>query len=191
MRQGAAVPGYWAEDPDGSKGLYGGVTTKQSNGNALDQAFDPASEDYYVWGPKSSKSDAAKSVQAQEWWLKRGVKNGDITHLEAFANSAPWFMTEDGYATGGFRSGDNNLKDPEEFAGYMASVVSHLDQLKADNGNKVKINTVEPLNESETAYWGTPGGRASDDWPSDQQALITRHWDRYYIVLSYVCERFA
>lgn len=180
MRQGAAVPGYWAEDPDGSKGLYGGVTTKQSDGNALDQAFDPASEDSYVWGPKSSKSDAAESVQAQEWWLKRGVKNGDITHLEAFANSAPWFMTEDGYATGGFRSGDNNLKDPEKFAAYMASVVSHLDQLKADNGKKVKINTVEPLNESETAYWGTPGGRASDAWSRDQQTLITRYWDRYY-----------
>lgn len=41
MRQGAAVPGTWKDDPTGS-GTYGdGVTTKQADKGKLAAAFDP------------------------------------------------------------------------------------------------------------------------------------------------------
>lgn len=180
MRQGAAMPGYWAQDPDGSLGLYGGLATTMANKAGIDRAFDPHSDASYVWGSASSDSPQARDVKAQEWWLKRGAQNHDIDHVEAAANAAPWFMTESGYVSGGDSGNANNLADAEKFAQYLAAVTRHLSQLKADNGNRVGINTVEPLNESETGYWSSPRGRASDAWPAEDRALIDRYWNRYY-----------
>lgn len=93
MRQGAAVPGTWKDDATGS-GTYGnGVTTKQADKDKLAAAFDPTDDNQY---------DFSKSA-AQDWWIERGATgdNPDITDVEAFANSAPWFLTNSGYATGG------------------------------------------------------------------------------------------
>ena len=180
MRQGANVPGYWAEDADGSKNLYDGVTTTQQDKEALDEAFDASSDSSYVWGEGNGDDANAKAVKAQEWWLTRAAKDGDITHVEAFANSAPWFMTESGYATGGYESGNNNLKDSEKFAQYLAKVVAHLNTLQAENGNKVSVDTVEPFNESETNYWGTPSFKADASYDASNTELINRYWTRYY-----------
>lgn len=97
MRQGAAVPGTWKDDPTGS-GTYGdGVTTKQADKDKLAAAFDPTDDNQY---------DFSKSA-AQDWWIERGATgdNPDIADVEAFANSAPWFLTNSGYATGGTNSG--------------------------------------------------------------------------------------
>ncbi|MFC5221500.1 bacterial Ig-like domain-containing protein [Bifidobacterium leontopitheci] len=179
MRQGAAVPGYWAPDADGSKGLYkdadgNAVTTKQADRDKLDAAYDPTNDESYVWGSKSKDSEAAKKVEAQEWWIKEGVKTGDITHWEAFANSAPYFMTESGYVAGGRNSStDNNLKDPEKFGTYMGKVARHLEDKYG-----VNFNTVEPFNESESGSWITPWYNATDytkdpSWPDAQ--LINRY----------------
>lgn len=41
MRQGAAVPGTWKDDPTGSGTYGGGVTTKQADKDKLAAAFDP------------------------------------------------------------------------------------------------------------------------------------------------------
>lgn len=180
MRQGANVPGYWAEDADGSKNLYDGATTTQQDKEALDAAFDASSDASYVWGEGNGNDTNAKAVKAQEWWLTRAAQDGDITHVEAFANSAPWFMTESGYATGGYNSGNNNLKDSEKFAQYLAKVVAHLNTLQAENGNKVSVDTVEPFNESETSYWGTPSSKADASYDSSNTELINRYWTRYY-----------
>lgn len=172
MRQGAAVPGYWADDADGSKGLYDGASTTYANKDAISEAFDPTEDTQYDW----SKG------QSQEWWLLRAAQDGDITHLEAFANSAPWFMTDNGYATGA-GSGKNNLKDVEKFAQYLAKSVEHLNSLKAENGNAVHVDTVEPLNESETWKgwgWGTPSGRADGSYNELHQELIDYYWNAYY-----------
>lgn len=165
MRQGAAVPGYWADDPDGSKGIYGGVTTKQADKEALAEAFDPTDESNYDWSKGAS----------QEWWIEHGLETGDIDHVETFANSAPWFLTESGYATGGYDSGDNNLADPEKFAQYMVEVTNHLEEQYGFD-----VDTIEPFNESETSYWGTPGTMADDSFGTDNTALIQRYWERYY-----------
>ncbi len=97
MRQGAAVPGYWAD-------TISGVAAKQANKDQVAEAFDPSDDAHYDWDKGAS----------QEWWLKHGLETGDIDHVEMFANSAPWFLTESGYATGGYNSGDNNLADFRE-----------------------------------------------------------------------------
>ena len=97
MRQGAAVPGTWKDDPTGS-GTYGdGVTTKQADKDKLAAAFGPTDDNQY---------DFSKSA-AQDWWIEHSATgdNPDITDVEAFANSAPWFLTNSGYATGGTNSG--------------------------------------------------------------------------------------
>ena len=168
MRQGAAVPGTWKDDATGS-GTYGnGVTTRQADKDKLAAAFDPTDDNQY---------DFSKSA-AQDWWIERGATgdNPDITDVEAFANSAPWFLTNSGYATGGRNSGSNNLANPEKFAQYMAKNVEHLESLGAN------VDTVEPFNESETSYWGTPGDMASKytDESDDNTKLINNYWDKYY-----------
>lgn len=158
MRQGAAVPGYWAD-------TIGGVEAKQANKDQVAEAFDPSDDSHYDWDKGAS----------QEWWLKHGLETGDIDHVEMFANSAPWFLTESGYATGGYNSGDNNLADPEKFAQYMVKVTDHLEEKYG-----FEANTIEPFNESETGYWGTPGKMADDGFGPDNTALIERYWERYY-----------
>ena len=162
------MPGTWKDDATGS-GTYGnGVTTKQADKDKLAAAFDPTDDNQY---------DFSKSA-AQDWWIERGATgdNPDITDVEAFANSAPWFLTNSGYATGGRNSGSNNLANPEKFAQYMAKNVEHLESLGAN------VDTVEPFNESETNYWGTPGDMASKytDESDDNTKLINNYWDKYY-----------
>ena len=158
MRQGAAVPGYWAD-------TISGVAAKQANKDQVAEAFDPSDDAHYDWSKGAS----------QEWWLKHGLETGDIDHVEMFANSAPWFLTESGYATGGYNSGDNNLADPEKFAQYMVKVTDHLEETYG-----FEADTIEPFNESETGYWGTPGTMADDGFGPDNTALIKRYWKRYY-----------
>lgn len=168
MRQGAAIPGYWADDPDGSKNLYNGTPTTYWNKDKVAEAFDPTNDAQYDW----SKG------KAQEWWLEQGQKTGDITHFEAFANSAPWFLTDTGHATGywDWNSGHNNLANPQKFAQYMVTVTNHLEQKYG-----MQFNTIEPFNESETNYWGTPQSKHADSgYDSENNDLINRYWNRYY-----------
>lgn len=176
MRQGAAVPGYWADDSDGSKGLYGtnksgaAITSKQSDKQALSQAFDPTNEKHYDWSKGSS----------QEWWLKHGLETRDVDSVEAFTNSAPWFMTESGYAMGGTNSSANNLNDTEKFAQYLVAVTNHLEKTY-----NFKVDTIEGMNESETNYWGVPSGRATVDLSLPDKSGMTNeilnyYWEKHY-----------
>lgn len=158
MRQGAAVPGYWAD-------TISGVAAKQANKDQVAEAFDPSDDAHYDWDKGAS----------QEWWLKHGLETGDLDHVEMFANSAPWFLTESGYATGGYDSNANNLADPEKFAQYMVKVTDHLEDTYG-----FEADTIEPFNESETGYWSTPGTMADDGFGPDNTALIERYWERYY-----------
>lgn len=158
MRQGAAVPGYWAD-------TIGGVEAKQTNKDQVAEAFDPSDDAHYDWNKGAS----------QEWWLKHGLETGDLDHVEMFANSAPWFLTKSGYATGGYDSNANNLADPEKFAQYMVKVTDHLEDTYG-----FEADTIEPFNESETGYWSTPGTMADDGFGPDNTALIERYWERYY-----------
>jgi hypothetical protein len=155
MRQGANVPGYWRDDATGTGYLAGtGATTKQADRAALLQAFDPMDDASYDFD-----KDAA-----QQWWLTRAMEGTDgqpdVDVWEAFVNSAPYFMTESGYATGGIDDASANNLDPQaaaKFAQYLAHVIAGL-----ESRTGVNFDTVEPFNESEANYWPTPGTTASD-----------------------------
>lgn len=71
--------------------------------------------------------------------------------VEMFSNSPPYYMCKSGCSTGNTDAGKNNLKDDcyDDFANYFAEVCKHYEE---DWG--VNINSVEPMNEPYTNYWG-------------------------------------
>lgn len=76
---------------------------------------------------------------------------GEDMIVEMFSNSPPYYMTKSGCSTGGTDSGKNNLKDDQytAFAEYMAEVCAHY-----KNEWGVDIQSVEPMNEPYTNFWG-------------------------------------
>lgn len=142
LRPGGAVEGWWAPNPDGDAGTYGGISTDYGDRNALLAAWnadDPAS---YDWN----------ADETQRWWVERLAADGQITHWETFANSAPYFMTESGYVSGGFNSSAEQLKPAAQaqFATYLVNVTEHL-----EDEYGIEVDTIDPLNEPNTSYWGT------------------------------------
>ncbi|MBB5218730.1 O-glycosyl hydrolase [Treponema rectale] len=84
--------------------------------------------------------------------LLRALKvGGDGVIVEAFSNSAPYFMTYSGCSSGAEHAEDNNLRDDqyENFAEYMATVMEHY---KKEWG--VSFQSCDPMNEPATNYWG-------------------------------------
>ena len=142
LRAGGAVEGWWAADPDGSAGTYDGTATTYAERNALLAKWDADDPASYDWS-----ADAT-----QRWWVERLAADDQITHWETFANSAPYFMTESGYVSGGFNASSEQLKPAAEaqFASYLVRVTEHLeDQYGID------VDTIDPFNEPNTNYWGT------------------------------------
>jgi O-glycosyl hydrolase len=130
LRGGAsAVPGWWAA-PEG--------TTHEDK-----DWWDPENPDHWNWD-----ADAA-----QRWWIDQ-VKD-DVTHWEAFANSPPYFQTVSGYVSGGFDAGDDQIRTDsvDEFAVYLTEVMEHV-----EDEHGIEFDTVDPLNEPNTDYWGTQLG---------------------------------
>ncbi|GAA1751929.1 RICIN domain-containing protein [Agromyces humatus] len=142
LRPGGAVEGWWAPNPDGDADRYGGVSTGYADRNALLatwNADDPAS---YDWN----------ADETQRWWVERLAADDQITRWETFANSAPYFMTESGYVSGGFNASSEQLKPAAEaqFASYLVRVTEHLEDLYG-----IDVDTIDPFNEPNTNYWGT------------------------------------
>lgn len=142
LRAGGAVDGYWAPDADGSKNLYDGATTNYADRENVLDAWDPTDETNYDWN-----ADAT-----QRWWVERLAADDQISHWETFANSAPYFMTESGYVSGGFDSTDEQLKPEadEKFVAYLTRVTEHL-----EDEYGITVDTLDPFNEPNTDYWGT------------------------------------
>lgn len=142
LRAGGAVDGWWAPDPDGEGGVYGGAATTYAERNDVLAAWDSGDDASYDWD-----ADAT-----QRWWVERLAADGRITHWETFANSAPYFMTESGYVSGGFNASAEQLKPAAigPFAEYLVRVTEHLE---AQYG--IDVESIDPLNEPNTNYWGT------------------------------------
>lgn len=84
----------------------------------------------------------------QRWALKAAIVRG-ANQLEAFSNSAPYWMTKSGSVTGD-PGGNDNLK-PESydvFASYLTDVVKHFHDAWG-----VNFETLEPLNEPSGHWW--------------------------------------
>ncbi|GAB3233467.1 hypothetical protein GCM10027447_29910 [Glycomyces halotolerans] len=129
MKDGANMPYFWAA-PEG--------TTHEDK-----DWWDPENPDHWNWD-----ADAG-----QRWWVDQ-IKD-DVTHWEAFSNSPPYFQTVSGYVSGGFDAGQDQIRTDtvDEFAIYLTEVMEHLE---ADHG--IEFDTVNPLNEPNTNYWGTTLG---------------------------------
>ncbi|GAA2041393.1 hypothetical protein GCM10009819_29010 [Agromyces tropicus] len=142
LRAGGAVQGWWAPDPDGSAGTHGGAATTYAERDDVLAAWDSGDPASYDWD-----ADAT-----QRWWVQRLAEDGRITHWETFANSAPYFMTESGYVSGGFNSSAEQLKPAaiDDFAEYLVRVTEHL-----EDEYGIDVDTIDPLNEPNTNYWGT------------------------------------
>ncbi|OCT14756.1 hypothetical protein A8709_11305 [Paenibacillus pectinilyticus] len=104
----------------------------------------------------------------QRWWLEAAKQRG-ADKLEAFSNSAPYYMTVSGSTTGNQDAGKDNLKATEydHFAEYLAKVVEHFDT------QGIHFNTLSPVNEPNTNYWGFGGGQEGSHWdPASQAKMI-------------------
>ncbi|MEV0220970.1 glycoside hydrolase [Streptomyces sp. NPDC050704] len=129
MKPGATMEGFW-KAPAG--------TTQQDQ-----DWWDPENPDHWDW-----KADAN-----QRWWVDQVKKK--VTRWEAFSNSPPWFQTVSGYVSGGFDAGADQIRTDrvDEFATYLARVTEELEKK-----HRIKFDTIAPLNEPNTPYWGTQLG---------------------------------
>jgi len=77
------------------------------------------------------------------------------TVFEAFSNSAPWWMTVSGCASGAARSGEDNLRADAvpAFTAYLAAVAEHF---RREEG--IAFASVSPMNEPDGTWW-VLGGR--------------------------------
>jgi hypothetical protein len=126
LRAGGAVEGWW-KAPEG--------TTR---------------EDKDWWDPENPDHWNLDADRTQRWWVDRIKK--DITHWEAFSNSPPWFQTVSGYVSGGFNSSQDQLRSEsvDDFSAYLVGAVKELEK-----AHGIKIDTLDPMNEPNTPYWGT------------------------------------
>ncbi|GCB52330.1 glycoside hydrolase [Streptomyces sp. NL15-2K] len=129
MKAGATMEGFW-KAPEG--------TTRQD----MDW-WDPNNPDHWNWD-----ADAG-----QRWWVDQIKKK--ITRWEAFSNSPPWFQTVSGYVSGGFDASSDQIRADrvDDFATYLVRVTEQLEKK-----HRIKFDTIAPLNEPNTPYWGTQLG---------------------------------
>jgi O-glycosyl hydrolase len=126
LRPGGAVEGWW-QAPAG--------TTRK---------------DVDWWDPDNPAHWNLDADQTQRWWIDR-IKD-DITHWETFSNSPPWFQTNSGYVSGGLDANQDQIRSAtvDDFATYLARVTEEL-----EDAHGITVDTIDPLNEPNTNYWGT------------------------------------
>ncbi|MFC0111918.1 RICIN domain-containing protein [Kibdelosporangium aridum] len=129
MKRGATMPGFWQAPP--------GVGHKDK------EWWDPANPGHWNWSADVN----------QRWWVDQ-IKH-KVTKWEAFSNSPPWFQTVSGYVSGGFNSSADQIRADrvDQFATYLLRVTEELEQ-----AHGIKFDTIAPLNEPNTPYWGTQLG---------------------------------
>lgn len=129
MKAGATMPGFWQAPP--------GTTREDTDW------WNPANPGHWNWAADS----------AQRWWVDQ-IKH-KVTKWEAFSNSPPWFQTVSGYVSGGFDASVDQIRADRvaEFAKYLVRVTEQLERT-----HRIKFDTIDPLNEPNTPYWGTQLG---------------------------------
>ncbi|OME87852.1 hypothetical protein BK120_00530 [Paenibacillus sp. FSL A5-0031] len=107
--------------------------------------------------------------EKQRWWLQEALKRKPELIMEAFSNSAPYYMTHSGCTAGNHNAWENNLKEDyyDDFAEYLAEVVKHY---KDDFG--IEFNTLSPINEPNTNYWGAFNRQEGSHWDPWAQSWI-------------------
>ena len=110
----------------------------------------------------------------QRWVLDAAIKRG-VTQVEAFANSAPWWMTNSLSSTGAPKVngvGQNNLSTNNYavFGEYLLDVSEHFE---SDLG--IQFNTLSPMNEPGTTFWnGGSNQEGMNISPGSAQSALIR-----------------
>lgn len=113
----------------------------------------------------------------------RAAKAKGVNIFEAFANTAPYWMTYNDCASGNFFGGNNNLRPEyyDDFAAYLVDTLTHF--RTAEN---ITFQTVTPLNEPISTWWtgagldGT-GGNNQEGMHFDlvnQQKMVSQLYDK-------------
>lgn len=93
--------------------------------------------------------------------------------IEAFSNSAPWWMTVSGCVAGSRNGTDTNLKSEyyAAFADYIIDVCKHLES------QGITIHSIDPFNEPTTDYWKIQGSQEGCGFKAkDQIQFINNHF---------------
>ncbi|GAB2807450.1 glycoside hydrolase [Lentzea nigeriaca] len=129
MKVGATMDGFWKAPPG---------TTRA---------------DVDWWRPDNPDHWDFAADANQRWWVDQIKRR--VTKWEAFSNSPPWFQTVSGYVSGGFDANTDQIRRDrvDDFATYLARVTQELER-----AHGIKFDTLAPLNEPNTNYWGTQIG---------------------------------
>jgi O-glycosyl hydrolase len=153
MRKGGAVPGYWNRPAEYSP----------PEGNT-----DEWTEQENWWNPENPEHWNWEADANQRWWVSAAKARGADT-FEAFSNSPPYFMTQSGYVSGNWNSWDDNIK-PDQFKNFASYLTTVVDRLQKDMD--VEFQTLSPVNEPNTGYWGAKGRQEGSNWSPASQAKI-------------------
>lgn len=108
--------------------------------------------------------DASQRRMLHEAWARGAAV------FEAFANSAPWWMTVSGCVSGAEQGGQDNLRADAvpAFAAYLAAIAGHF---RREEG--IAFGSLSPLNEPDGTWW-VSGGRQEGSFASlpMQEAVI-------------------
>ena len=122
----------------------------------------------FLAGP-GAEYDWSRDRSQRHMLQEAKARGADV--FEAFSNSAPWWMTASGCASGAERGGEDNLRADAvpAFAAYLARVVEHF---RREEG--IAFGSVSPLNEPDGAWW-VKGGRQEGSFASlpTQEAVVT------------------
>lgn len=93
--------------------------------------------------------------ETQRAFLQAAIERG-VSEVEAYANSAPWWMTISGDSTGASGNGQDNLATANygAFAEYLTTVASHF-----ENNLGTRFSTLAPMNEPGAGWWNRPGNQ--------------------------------
>lgn len=108
------------------------------------------------WVPTAPSSITDTNTWVWDWnadanqrlILDMAIEHG-VTNVEAFANSAPWWMTRN-LQSNGISGGGSNLtnSNADEFAHYMLEVVNHF-----ESNLGIHFETLAPMNEPGSGFW--------------------------------------
>lgn len=125
------------------------------------EGFKDSTNDVYHW----YRDDAQRKIL-----LKIKERRPDAV-FEAFSNSCPWYMTYSGCVGGNTPGGKDNLRPEyyDEFAHYLVDVCRYY-----KDAYGVEFKTLEPFNESMTAYWYAGGSQEGCHFDKESQVAFIK-----------------
>lgn len=110
------------------------------------------------------------SADANQRWMLAAARARGADIFEAFANSAPYWMTHSGCTAGSVDGGDNLRDDMiDRFADYLAEVARHFREHW-----DVEFRTLVPFNEPLATHWKTTNRQEGCHVGRAQQNIVVK-----------------